>query len=211
MTNIIKLYNDRKYNSVYDNIIRNPKKYISNKFLYVRAMTEFKLGYFHDSYISFQKLLNKHAKYNYLQKYSNQCIKKIFKSSNTYKTNYNEEYKKMPNNFKWIIPAKLASMDKYNESLLNFFQIDNIISNVETINIDVIDKIINQINDNKITVIISDDKKIINTITICYALITNNDYPQLNIQEVCKKFNIQCVDQDFVKSYYDILWDRYCH
>lgn len=135
MCNIVKLYNTKNYKQIQKYILDEPKMFNNKKYIYVRANTEYKLGLYENSYISFHTLLNKHPLNNEQRiinkKCSFNCLEKITENKKI-KMNYKNEYITMPPNFGWIIPGILCAMShpikKIQIEALEFYNIKYIIS-----------------------------------------------------------------------------------
>ena len=140
MYNIVKLYNNKDYDEIQKYILSKPELFNNKKYIYVRANTEYKLGLYEDSYISFHTLLN-YCQLDNHQRILNkncsfECLEKITENKKV-KINYDNEYIDLPNNFGWIIPGILCAMScpfkKSHIRALEFYNIKYIVSLVQPI------------------------------------------------------------------------------
>lgn len=134
MFNIVKLYYNKNYDKINEYILHNPNIFNNKVYIYIRAMTEYRLKLYENSYISFHKLLNKYdlddIQLNVNKKISIKCLKKI--NNNRIKIDYDNKYIDLSNNFSWIINGLFCTTAyKLNNDYIkaiNFYNIKYIIS-----------------------------------------------------------------------------------
>lgn len=216
MDNIVKLYNDKNYDTINRHLLSNPNMFTNKKFIYIRANTEYKLKNYVDSYISFSTLLNNYdldyQQYNITKDQSFNCLK-LINNNNECKIDY-RNIVQMPKNFKWIIHGILCTMsvsrDEKYMNALRFYNvkyminlkdnIDNIDKNIlEKYNIicinsvvpiiEHIDKFIDLVNECKIKkdgILINYDDDT-GVMLACYFLKEDKNFPQLSPTDAIKK------------------------